>query len=185
MYKMRRKVGKNGEIGGLARLKRALVEVGNRSDLPSWGFTLIELLIVMLIIGLLATIGLGSFRTSQIKARDAQRKHDLIQVQKALEIYYNDYGGYLLTDEFPDGGGSWTDDETVYLKEVPTDPRFGDYPYASGDGTDYRLYARLENTNDPCFRSGGSACSTDGYDGTECGGEPCNYRVTSPNVVPE
>jgi len=60
----------------------------------NFGFTLMELLIVIAILGLLATIGLGSFRTSQMKGRDAQRKSDLSQIQKALEMYYNDYSGY-------------------------------------------------------------------------------------------
>jgi prepilin-type N-terminal cleavage/methylation domain-containing protein len=55
------------------------------------GFTLVELLVVIAIIGTLVTIALVSFRSSQAKGRDAQRKSDLKQVSSALELYYSDY----------------------------------------------------------------------------------------------
>jgi general secretion pathway protein G len=140
------------------------------------GFTMIELIVVIAILGLLSTIGLVSFRTAQIKGRDAQRKSDLTQIQKALEIYYNDYG-YYPTDDYP-GSGSFTDTKgTLYIKEIPEDPRFGTYPYSS-DGTFYILYARLENNQDPCFESG--LCKDYGL---TCGDENCNYAVASPNQI--
>jgi len=143
------------------------------------GFTLIELLIVIAILGFLSTIGLASFRSSQIKSRDAQRKHDLGQIQRALEAYYNDKGGYPLTADFPGGGGSWSDEhETLYMKEIPKDPKFGNYAYYSADGTSYRIYARLENVKDAAIPDSGS------YSGTSCGGEECNYGVSSANVAP-
>ncbi|MGB9706948.1 MAG: type IV pilin protein, partial [Microgenomates group bacterium] len=61
---------------------------------PKFGFTLIELLVAVAILGILATVGLGSFQSSQMKGRDARRKSDLSQIQKALEMYYNDKGAY-------------------------------------------------------------------------------------------
>jgi len=149
---------------------------------PKTGFTLIELLVVMAILAILATVGLASFRTTQMKGRDARRKNDLGQIQKALEMYYNDDGQYPLTGGLPGGGGSWeVDGETLYMKEVPEDPKWGDYQYASAGGSDYRLYARLENTNDSCFANPGR-CNLDGFDGTSCGDSECNYMVTSPNI---
>jgi prepilin-type N-terminal cleavage/methylation domain-containing protein len=51
------------------------------------GFTLIELLVVIAIIGILAAIGVSSFGTSQIKARDAKRAADLHQMITALALY--------------------------------------------------------------------------------------------------
>src|SRR3989344_6120473 len=60
------------------------------------GFTIIELLVVILIVGVLATVVLGSFSTSRIKARNAQRMSDLTQIQLALEQYYDDFGYYQL-----------------------------------------------------------------------------------------
>lgn len=150
------------------------------------GFTLIELLVVMAILGILAVIGLGSFRSAQIKGRDAKRKHDLSQIQKALEMFYNDNQGYPLTADFPTSGTTWQSAGTVYLKEIPSDPKFGSYQYSS-DGVEYRLYARLENENDGCFDATTGPCSAgyDGYDGITCGTTTlfCNYQMTSPNIV--
>ncbi|MEA2056586.1 MAG: type II secretion system protein [Patescibacteria group bacterium] len=58
------------------------------------GFTLIEILLVMIIISVLVGLGLGSFRGSQIKSRDAKRVADLDQLARALEVYYSDKGHY-------------------------------------------------------------------------------------------
>jgi prepilin-type N-terminal cleavage/methylation domain-containing protein len=58
------------------------------------GFTLIELLVVIAIIGILSSVVLASLNTAKSKARDAVRKSDLSQIQTALELYYNTYGGY-------------------------------------------------------------------------------------------
>ena len=60
----------------------------------NFGFTLIELLIAITILGILVTIGMGTFKNSQRRSRDAQRKANLKQVANALELYYSDYGKY-------------------------------------------------------------------------------------------
>jgi len=143
------------------------------------GFTLIELLVVIAILGILATIGLGSFQSSQMKGRDAQRKSDLGQIQRALEMYYNDKGRY--PDKIPSSGEEWADrGGALYMKSVPGDPRGGDYCYETdlGVGTFYKLYAKLENIKDPAIEKTGCAnclCS--------CGGQAgyC-YKITSPNA---
>lgn len=63
------------------------------------GFTLLELLIVIVILGVLVTIGLRSFVSSQMKARDTRRKNDIEQLIKALELYRSDKGHYPVHDE--------------------------------------------------------------------------------------
>lgn len=136
-----------------------------------------ELLVVIAILGILAAIGLGSFRSSQMKGRDAQRKSDLGQIQKALEMYYNDYAGY--PDSIPAGGGSWQDAKgTLYMKEVPKDPKDFDYCYeAAANKTWYRLYAKLENSQDPGIAKTGCAA------GCTCGGDNTyNYKIASSNA---
>jgi len=141
------------------------------------GFTLIELLVVIAILGILATVGLGSFQSSQMKGRDAQRKSDLSQIQKALEMYYNDKGVYPTS--IPGRGNEWRDTSvtggTLYMKSVPGDPKGGDYCYES-DGTYYKLYAKLENTRDPKIITPSSSVCTaaNGY----------NYGVSSSNATP-
>lgn len=143
------------------------------------GFTLIELLVVVAILGLLATVGLGSFQSSLMKGRDSQRKHDLGQIQKALEMYLNDHGKYPTTAEgIPNlaTGGEWEDaNDTLYMKSVPQGPKGDNYCYDS-DGIYYQLYAKLENVNDPKKIVPTSAVCTaaNGY----------NYGVSSSNMTP-
>jgi prepilin-type N-terminal cleavage/methylation domain-containing protein len=138
------------------------------------GFTLIELLVVMAILALLAAIGLGTFNSSRLKGRDSKRKNDLAQIEKALEMYYNDHGEYPGVGDYPAGESAFQDENnTLYMKEMPTDSKFGDYPYET-DGTYYKIYARLENERDPGIGS---------YPGTTCGDDECNYAVASPNAL--
>lgn len=66
------------------------------------GFTLIELLVVIAIIGLLSSVVIASLSSARIKARDARRKSDLRQIQKAVELYYDKYGTYKIK-----GSGFW------------------------------------------------------------------------------
>lgn len=147
------------------------------------GFTLIELLIVMVIIGILATIGMGSYGTARMKARDAKRKNDLETITKSLEAYANDHRAYpsstggLITCEPPtttcNWGAAFTDASgTIYTAKLPEDGSSDRAYYYDSDGTTFTLYAALENENDPA------------YDATltqDCGNTTCNYRVSSSN----
>ncbi len=58
------------------------------------GFTLIELIIVISIIGVLMTLGLGSYVFTQKRARDAKRETDMKEIMYALTRYYVDHGQY-------------------------------------------------------------------------------------------
>jgi type II secretion system protein G len=149
------------------------------------GFTLIELLVVMAILGILATVGLGSFRTSQMKARDARRKSDLEQIQRALEMYHNDYNRYPASSNgeisidgsaiaWGENGMMRDDNGSLYMSEVPGDPTGNpNYCYETLDnGISYRLYAKLENGQDAGLISPEVNCSGADY----------NYRVNSSNT---
>ena len=136
-------------------------------------FTLIELLIAIVIIGILATVGLGSFRTAQMRGRDAERKSDLKQISNALELYYSDYRSYPATFSF---SGEFTDSKTSYLKVVPNDPGGGTYVYhVSSKGDKYQLFAHLENTEDKNINAGITV---------SCGTVTCNFSITSANTTP-
>lgn len=121
----------------------------------SKAFTLIELLIVIAIIGILSAIILPNYMASREKARDTTRKNDLVQIQKALELYRMDQAD----SSFPESitfGDVWETGNTVYMKFVPEDPLHAqdddrNYAYVRSVGGDsnsltYTLCARLENT---------------------------------------
>jgi len=155
------------------------------------GFTLVELLVVISILGILATIALTSFRSSQARGRDAERKSDLKQLSSSLELYYSDYGKYPDSNAGKIAGcpsttqttcswgtGDFTDGKTVYFKALPKDPLdTNTYYYRivdSGTNQKYQLFAYLENTQDPNL-------ITTGY---SCGSSPCNFSITSSNTTP-
>lgn len=149
-----------------------------KQNLRNNAFTLIELLIAMAIIGILATIGLGSFRTAQMRGRDAERKSDLKQISNALELYFSDYRQY--PSSFPWGGEFKDAKGTTYMKVVPMDPGAGTYVYEV-NSTDskynkYRLFAHLENTEDKNIDPN--------IIGVACGSVDCNFSVTSSNTTP-
>jgi len=148
------------------------------------GFTLIELLIVMAILGILSVIGIGSFTTARIKAVDARRKSDLESIAKSLEAYVNDYQSYPTDDagridcgaSACEWGRAFTVSGTTYAARLPQDP--GGYLYVySSSGTDFTLYAYLQNTEDPAIVETGISeyCNTSNT-------TRCNYKITSSNL---
>jgi general secretion pathway protein G len=161
----------------------------------SFGFTLVELLVVISIISVLVSVVAVSFRSSQAKGRDAERKNDLKQIAGALELYYSDYGKY------PDasngqivgcggapcswGSGTFTDGKTVYFKVMPKDPSVG-YSFFyrivdSPTNQKFQLFARLENNQDQSCLGGNCASPPVSY---LCGSAVCNFAITSPNTTP-
>jgi len=156
----------------------------------SKGFTLIELLIVIAIIGVLATLLMVNFVGVRQRARDAQRKSDLRQLQSALEIYRSDNGSYPPSGQTLKVDALWTCQpgqgkctgstacfgnpacSTVYMQNLPTDPsgssyyNGGSYYYSSGNGT-YTLGACLENGGDsqgtPNNPGSGTGCTSGKY----------------------
>lgn len=150
----------------------------NSSD----GFTLIELLIVVAIIGILSTLLMANFIGVRQRARDAQRKSDIRQIQSALELYRSDIGSYppaggatsLNNTTCPTPGALTSNSGTItYMNQIPCDPlssgssvyNNGNY-YYSTTGSTYTLGACLENTADSEKTSsspGGSGCTTNTY----------------------
>lgn len=137
------------------------------------GFTLIELLIVIAILGILSVIGLGSFHSARIKAKDATRKSDLQTIAKSLEAYVNDHSSYPLPDDLSWGEPFVDANGTIYAARLPSDPSGYTYVYTS-DGTTYTLYAYLENAQDPAIISISTPL---------CGTPVCNYLIKSSNKL--
>ena len=78
------------------------------------GFTLIELLAVMMILGILASIAVPSYKQSVIRARETILSEDLYQMRRAIDAYYAD----RLT--YPDALENLVQDK--YLYDIPVDP---------------------------------------------------------------
>ena len=123
------------------------------------GFTLVELLVVIAIIGLLSTLAVVALNNARQKSRDARRVSDVKQIQTALELYYNDQGGYPtqaagdMTTSFVclssdmDPGFDATCAGTTYMQKVPSNPTPNDgggpyryTPYTTGDVEDNNEY---------------------------------------------
>lgn len=156
-------------------------------------FTLLEIMIVIAIMGILATLISGNLINSMKRGRDAKRKEDLHQIQKALEMYYEDNSAYPVTLTF---GSALTHPDAslnrIYMQKLPTDPSsnysykyFGDMLSGSAKVNAYRLYSALENDQD----SGPDTNNPNGYAGTECCAtctgiaKTCKFGLASYNEI--
>lgn len=142
------------------------------------GFTLLELLVVLAIIGILTGIGLASFTSAQVRARDSQRKADLKVIASVLEAYFQKNKEYPNSSSGSCGanvgwfcsatGDNWIPNfAPTYIKTLPKD-RLNNgnlicqpspenntnasltYAYRSTGAPpkQYLLVAKLENQND-------------------------------------
>ena len=101
------------------------------------GFTLIELLVVISIIGLLASIVLVSLGSARAKSRDAKRISDMRQMSTALELYFNDYGGYPVNGNLTGTATSLAPQYVGYIPAAPTPPDGGCQPTSPGNPYTY------------------------------------------------
>lgn len=170
----------------------------------TYGFTLIELIVsigILVILATFLTVTMNPFEQF-LKSQDAKRKSDLIQIQNALESYYQDQGRYpdstgdpnyyIETTNVTDAVKEWGDNWSPYIVALPEEIGSKQYRYVAGtDGQSYWIYASLArgekdpqvcNSGDPCENvplvSGSPIlCGTAQED-------VCNYGVSSPNVSP-
>ncbi|HIE50684.1 MAG TPA: prepilin-type N-terminal cleavage/methylation domain-containing protein [Armatimonadetes bacterium] len=98
------------------------------------GFTLIEMLIVIVVIGVLASIIVPKLFGAASQAKQKARLADIQELQNAVNLYEADYGSWpanltvLTTTNRP--GTS-----TPYLDSVPTDPVTGEaFQYDANTG---------------------------------------------------
>lgn len=99
------------------------------------GFSLIEIMVVVVILGILASIVVPKIISRPDEARVVKAKQDVLAVQNALDLYKLDNGFYPGTDqglmalvEKPTSSPTppnWKQ----YLKSLPKDPWGRDYIY--------------------------------------------------------
>ena len=95
---------------------------GRQTDRES-GFTLVELMVVIVIVGLLATVVLVNVLPSQDKAMATKARADIATLEQAMEMYRLDnfsYPGDLAALESPPGGAGAR--AAGYIKSLPSDP---------------------------------------------------------------
>ncbi len=123
------------------------------------GFTLVELLVVISILAMVTTLLFPNFMGARQRARDAQRKSDLLQIQKALELYKMDQNPpvYPTTGAFGSSlcNQCWSSNPNctgnVYMRKFPCDPGStvpSPYIYTRSSALTYTFSACLENAAD-------------------------------------
>lgn len=99
------------------------------------GFSLIEIMVVVVILGILASIVVPKIISRPDEARVVKAKQDVLAIQNALDLYKLDNGNYPSTDqglralvEKPTSNPI-PNDWKPYLKSVPKDPWGREYLY--------------------------------------------------------
>jgi len=104
------------------------------------GFTLIEIMVVVVIIGILASVVVPRIMDNPDKARVAKAKNDIRALESAMDLYRLDNFTYPETDEglealvtAPSSSpANWK--QGGYIKKLNNDPWGNDYLYDNEDG---------------------------------------------------
>jgi len=110
------------------------------------GFTCIEIMVVILVLGLLATIVIQCLPGAAAKAKRTKAQADIAELKTALNRYHLDNGYYPTTDQglralvtLPTTGiVPLVYDSGGYIERLPRDPWRNTYFYRS-DGNSYVL----------------------------------------------
>ncbi len=102
------------------------------------GFTLIELMVVIVILGILATLIVPNIMDTPDEAKQAKATVDISAIETALKMYKLHNGSYPTTQqglqalvERPEGANNWKDGGYLEKGKAPKDPWKNDYIYLS------------------------------------------------------
>lgn len=157
---------------------------GYKVGVVKFGFTLIEVLIVVAIVSVLSSAGVGKVKQQIDKGRDARRKSDIYKLSQSFEEYYNDNGCYPSNIEWGEVScGETPSFLASYIDKFPCDPITKEkYTYQTideegefcdglcGDCYGYRLLARLANEKDKDIYEIGcdeDSCGVESSDGKD------------------
>lgn len=127
------------------------------------GFTLIELLVTITIIGILASVGLVVYSSTQKSARISKRLQDLQAIQSAVETYKAATGTYpkVAAANVCVGAGTGLAAASPaftpnYMQTLPGDPSGSSncYKYQSdANGTEYKIWTFNTEMTDTEYRA--------------------------------
>jgi general secretion pathway protein G len=98
-------------------------------------FSLIEIMVVVVILGILASIVVPKILSRPDEARVVKAKSDILNIQNALELYKLDNGNYPTTDQGLLALSEKPSQDPIpnnwkpYLQKLPKDPWGRDYLY--------------------------------------------------------
>lgn len=101
----------------------------------SAGFSLIEIMVVVVILGILASIVVPKIMSRPDEARLVKAKQDILAIQNALDLYKLDNGVYPSTEQglqalvTKPAMNPIPNDWKPYLQSLPQDPWSRDYLY--------------------------------------------------------
>ena len=99
------------------------------------GFSLIEIMVVVVILGILASIVVPKIMSRPDEARIVKAKQDVLAIQNALDLYKLDNGVYPSTDQglmalvVKPSSNPIPRDWKPYIKSLPKDPWGREYLY--------------------------------------------------------
>ena len=105
------------------------------------GFTLVEILLVVVIIGMLATIAAINVPKFLGQGREGKVKADINSISAAVEAYN------MVEGKYPSSLSALTEGNDPYLKSLPKDPWGNEYQYStpsSHAGHRFDIYSQGE-----------------------------------------
>ncbi len=111
------------------------------------GFTIVELLIVIVVIGILATLVITTYNGIQEKARDTKRKTDINAIQGQVEAFQAQNGKYPTLDNINDS--TWRGDNMKGLDPTALqDPKGSSQALCGSTTANCYVYAATPNDCD-------------------------------------